>query len=59
MRKNLWAARARLVAWNCGDDEAIPEGYGPDAFDFQCDLNDVLGMALAYLEQQDGVCNNA
>ena len=58
-RKNLWAARARLLAWNWGDDEGLPAGYEPDAWDFQQDLTEVLKMALAYLESQDGVKTDA
>ena len=35
-------ALRHLTAWNEGDTEAIPDGYGPGALDWQLDLRAVL-----------------
>lgn len=36
----------RLTAWNEGDTDAIPAGYGPDSLDWQRDLRAVLGSVI-------------
>jgi hypothetical protein len=38
-------AHTRLTAWNEGDTDAIPAGYGPDSLDWQRDLRAVLAEA--------------
>jgi hypothetical protein len=42
----------RLKAWNEGDTEAIPDGYGPDCLDWQMDLRAVLVECAALIESR-------
>ena len=50
---DITRAIRNLYAWNEGDSDNHPEGYGPDALEWQIDLQVVLDAAM---RMQNAIC---